>query len=144
MRGKIFVFSTFQIRKLFETVKKVFSGLKDETGENSATTFPIEEGMYGREMLQDFLLSECSLFVSNKWDTIKEHEVQDVENKSITKLKMYWPGLDSKSQFIRISVEYARKAQRYKAVTDEFHSLVNGLERLVTKCINARLELDWR
>ena len=125
-------------------MKKVFRVFKEVTGENSANTFPIEEGMCGKEMMQEFLLSECSLFVSNKWDIIKKHEVQNVEDVSIKKLKNIWPGFDSKSQFIRISVEYARIAQQYKVVTDEFDSLKNGLESLVTKCINARLDLDWR
>lgn len=125
-------------------MKKVFNVSNEETGENSATTFPIKEGMYGSEMTHEFLLSKCSLFVSNKWDGVPEKEVQRVKDKCIAKLEEIWPGFDSKSQLICMPVRYAKIAQQYQVVTKEFESLMNGLEGLVTKCINARLELHWR
>ena len=103
-------------------VKKVFRGFTEETGEYPATTFPIEEGMYGSEMtsdLQEFLLSKCTLFVSNKWDRVPKEEVQDVKDFSISKLKQTWPGFDPKSQLIFISAKYATVALRQlKGVTE--------------------------
>ena len=129
-------------------VKKLFRGFKEETGEYPATTFPIEEGMYGSEMtsdLQEFFLSKCTLFVSNKWDRVPKEEVQDVKDFSISKLKQTWPGFDPKSQLIFISAKYATVALRQlKIVTEEFDSLMNGMEGLITNSINARLECSWR
>lgn len=129
-------------------VKKVFRGFTEETGEYPATTFPIEEGMYGSEMtsdLQEFLLSKCTLFVSNKWDRVPKEEVQGVKDFSISKLKQIWPGFDPKSQLIFISAKYATVALRQlKGVTEEFDSLMNGMEGLITNSINARLECSWR
>jgi len=145
---KYFFFSTFQIGNLFKMVKKVFRVLKEETGEYPPTTFPIEEGMYESEMtpvLQEFLLSKCTLFVSNKWDRVPKKEVQDVKDVSITKLKQIWPGVDPKSQLIFISAKYASLALRkFKIVTEEFGSLINGFEGLITNSINVRLERNWR
>ena len=129
-------------------VKKLFRGFKEETGEYPATTFPIEEGMYGSEMtsdLQEFFLSKCTLFVSNKWDRVPKEEVQDVKDVSISKLKQIWPGFDPKSQLIFISAKYVTVALRQlKIVTEEFDSLMNGMEGLITNSINARLECSWR
>ena len=130
-------------------VKKVFRGFKEETGEYPATTFPIEEGMYGSEMtsdLQEFLLSKCTLFVSNKWDRVPIEEVQEVKDVSIRKLKNIWPaGFDPKSQLIFMSAKFASVVLwKLKIVTDEFDSLINGIEGLITNSINARLECSWR
>ena len=129
-------------------VKKVFRGFKEETREYPATTFPIEEGLYGSKMtsdLQEFFLSKCTLFVSNKWDRVPKEEVQDVKDVSISKLKQIWPGFDPKSQLIFISAKYATVALRQlKIVTEEFDSLMNGMEGLITNSINARLECSWR
>ena len=139
------IFSTFQIRKLFEMVMNVFRVLKQEARENLATAFPIEEGMCGMtHVLQEYLLTKCALFVSNKWDEVPKEEFQNVKEVSIRKLKEIWPGFDPTSQLICMSAKYARVAQQYKVATEDFNSLMNGMDGLITKCINARLELDWR
>ena len=89
------IFSTFQIRKLFEMVMNVFRVLKQEARENLATAFPIEEGMCGMtHVLQEYLLTKCALFVSNKWDEVPKGEFQNVKEVSIRKLKEIWPGFD--------------------------------------------------
>ena len=90
------------------------------------------------------ILSQCALFVCNKWDQIPEKEVSIVQNHVIKKLKKCWPGIDPKSQIIYMSTEKASLAQNYGIITEEFLSLMSGVRSMVLKSIKARLEMHWK
>ena len=89
-------------------------------------------------------LSQCALFVCNKWDEVPEEEVSKVQNHVIKKLKKCWPGIDPKSQITYMSTKHASKAQNYGIVTKEFSSLMSGIRSMVLKSIEARLEMHWK
>jgi len=90
------------------------------------------------------ILSQCALFVCNKWDQVPEKEVNIVQDHVIKKLKKCWPGIDPKSQVIYISTEKASFAQNYGIISEEFFSLMSGIRSMVLKSITARLEMHWK
>lgn len=90
------------------------------------------------------VLSQCALFVCNKWDQVPELEKEEVQNHVITKLKKCWPGFDHKSQIIFMSTKNASIAQNYGVINTEFSSLMNGIRSMVLKSIKARLEMHWK
>jgi len=90
------------------------------------------------------ILSQCALFVCNKWDQVPQKEVNIVQDHVIKKLKKCWPGIDPKSQIIYISTEKASFAQNYGIISEEFFSLMSGIRSMVLKSITARLEMHWK
>lgn len=94
--------------------------------------------------LQNHLLSQCALFVCNKWDQVPEHEIEEVKSQVIERLKKYWPSLDPKSQIIYLSTIKATEAQNAGYISEDFFSLMDGLKYTVLKSTEARLELHWR
>ena len=111
----------FQLEKLLDEVRKM-------TAEG-------QEGSF---------LSQCALFVCNKWEQVPEKEVSIVQDHVILKLKKCWPSLDPKSQIIYMSTRNASLAQNYGMITEEFFSLMSGIRSMVLKSIKARLEMQWR
>ena len=93
---------------------------------------------------EESVLSQCALFVCNKWDQVPELEKEEVQNHVITTLKKHWPGFDHKSQIIFMSTKYASIAQSYGFINAEFCSLLNGIKSMVLKSIKARLEMHWK
>ena len=89
-------------------------------------------------------LSQCALFVCNKWDQIQDKEVSKVQNHVIKRLEECWPGIDPKSQIIYMSTENASIVQSFGSVTKEFFSLMSGIKSMVLKSIEARLEMHWK
>ncbi|KAL9963723.1 hypothetical protein ACROYT_G027257 [Oculina patagonica] len=75
---------------------------------------------------QGEFLSNCALFVCNKWDQVPDEEVKEVQNHVITKLKTCWPGVVPKSQVIYMSTKNASTAQNHGVVSEEYSSLMNG------------------
>ena len=90
------------------------------------------------------VLSQCALFVCNKWDQVPKEEVNAVQNDVIMKLKKCWPGIDPESQITYMSTSNARIAQNYGIITEEFFSLMNGIRSMVLKSIKARLEMHLK
>ena len=90
------------------------------------------------------ILSQCALFVCNKWDKVPEKEVSIVQDHVIKKLKECWPGIDPKSQIIYMSTEKASLAQNYGIITEEFFSFMSGVRSMVLKSTKARLEMHWK
>ena len=93
---------------------------------------------------KESVLSQCALFVCNKWDQVPREEVKVVQNHVIKKLKKCWPGLDPKSQIIYMSTKNASVAQDHGIINEEFFSLMSGMKSMVLKSIEARLEMHWR
>ncbi|XP_022797525.1 uncharacterized protein LOC111335797 [Stylophora pistillata] len=80
--------------------------------------------------------SKCALFVCNKWDQVPSEETDKVKNTIQRKLTECLPGLDLESQIIYMSAKDASK--------EEFTELMNGIESMVLKTIEARLQIQWR
>jgi len=96
------------------------------------------------ERQKGLVLSQCALFVCNKWDQIPGREVKEVQDHLINKLKMCWPGIDPKSQITYMSTKKASIAQNYGIITQEFFSLMSGIRSMVLKSIKAGLEMHWK
>jgi len=93
---------------------------------------------------EETVLSQCALFVCNKWDQVEEKEKKQVQNHVIEKLKKSWPGLDPESQIIFMSTKKASIAQSYGVISKDFSSLMSGMRSMVLKSIKARLEMYWK
>ena len=93
---------------------------------------------------QSDFLSKCALFVCNKWDQVPKKEIQEVQNHVVKKLNKCWPGLVPESQIIYMSTRNASVAQSHGIITEEFSSLMNGIRSMVSKSIEARLEIHWK
>lgn len=89
-------------------------------------------------------LSQCALFVCNKWDQVPDKEVKKVRNHVIEELKKRWPGIDPNSQITYMSVKDASLAHNYGIVTKQFVSLMSGIRSMVLKSFKARLEMHWK
>ncbi|XP_022796271.1 uncharacterized protein LOC111334724, partial [Stylophora pistillata] len=87
---------------------------------------------------------KCALFVCNKWDQVPKEEVKEVKSHVIKKLKKCWPGLDPESQIVYMSTIMADTAQRHGIITEDFSSLMNGVKAMVSRTIEARLEIHWK
>lgn len=93
---------------------------------------------------QEHLLSQCALFVCNKWDQLNENSVESVKDEIMKKLEKAWPGVDPKSQIIYISTTRARTAQALGVISKGFSSLMDEMRSMVLKSIEAKHELHWR
>ena len=71
-------------------------------------------------------------------------ETDEVKNYIVTKLTQCWPSLDQESQIIYMSAAVASEAQKLGVVTKEFAELMNGIQSMVLKNIEARLQIQWR
>ncbi|XP_022796263.1 dual serine/threonine and tyrosine protein kinase-like [Stylophora pistillata] len=87
---------------------------------------------------------KCALFVCNKWDQVPKGEINEVKSHVVKKLKKCWPGLDPESQIVYMSTMMANTAQRHGIITEDFSSLMNGVKAMVSRTIEARLEINWR
>lgn len=97
----------------------------------------------GKNGTEQILFSKCALFVCNKWDLVSENESQEVKNDSIDQLKDVFPGVDSESQIIFMSIERAKVQQKYGVISEKFLSLMDGMKSMILNSIEARLELHW-
>ncbi|XP_028400623.1 dual serine/threonine and tyrosine protein kinase-like [Dendronephthya gigantea] len=89
-------------------------------------------------------LAECSLFVCNKWDQVKESEREAVKKYVSTKLSECWRDASSNHQIVYMSVTEAIKVQEYGGVTEEFNLLLKQIKTMVLKAINIRLYNHWQ
>lgn len=91
------------------------------------------------------ITAESALFVCNKWDDIErtagEIERKNIEKDIVTKLKMRIPELDEKAQVIRMSVACAAQVHRkFDVMNDDLNNLINGIQRLLSLCVERKLE----
>ncbi|XP_028400784.1 uncharacterized protein LOC114523921 [Dendronephthya gigantea] len=94
------------------------------------------------ETLQN--LAECSLFVCNKWDLVKEDERPAVKKHVTAKLSECWEDTNLNHQMVYMSITDAIKAQEYGGVTEEFNHLLHQIKSMVLKTINIRLYSHWQ
>ena len=100
--------------------------------------------LYNKEKLNT-ITAKSALFVCNKWDEVERNashdrcEKDDLQKHIILKLKKEIPGLDEESQVIKISVLTATQVQlKFKVMSDELNSLINGIQSLLSLCIERK------
>ena len=89
-------------------------------------------------------LAECSLFICNKWDLVKEAEKSKVKKYVTAKLSECWENANLNNQIVYMSITNAIKAQEYGGVTTEFNHLLKQIKTMVLKAINIRLHNHWQ
>ena len=123
-----------QLEKLLQRARSVLIGVPKEEKEEGGISLDIQED----------LLSKCALFVCNKWDAVREQDVESVKNDAVKKLKRAWPGIDPESQIIYMSTERATTAQTLGVIFEDFSSLMEGMKSVILQSIEANLELHWK
>lgn len=123
-----------QLEKLLQRARSVLIGVPKEGKEEGGISLDIQED----------LLSKCALFVCNKWDEVKEKDVESVKNDGVKKLKRAWPGIDPESQIIYMSTTRATTAQNLGVISRDFSSLMDGMRSVILQSIEAKLELHWK
>ena len=105
---------------------KLYNGQKDETRRS--------------------ITAESVLFVCNKWDEIERNvdETADrkkIEEQIVTKLKEIIPELDEKAQVIQMSVSCAAQVyHKFGVMRDDLNKLMNGIQRLLSLCVERKME----
>jgi predicted YcjX-like family ATPase len=89
-------------------------------------------------------LVECSLFVCNKWDQVKEREQDNVKRYVLKTLSECWQDANLNNQIMYMSVLDAIKAQRYGTTTPDFNDLLESLQQMILRAINTRLYNHWK
>ena len=123
-----------QLEKLLQRARSVLIGDPNDVKEEGRISLGIQE----------HLLSKCALFVCNKWDEVKEKDVESVKNDGVKKLKRAWPGIDPESQIIYMSTTRATTAQNLGVISKDFSSLMDRMESVILQSIEAKLELHWK
>ena len=123
-----------QLEKLLQRARSVLIGDPNDVKEEGRISLGIQE----------HLLSKCALFVCNKWDEVKEKDVESVKNDGVKKLKRAWPGIDPESQIIYMSTTRATTAQNLGVITRDFSFLMDGMRSVILQSIEANLELHWK
>ena len=91
------------------------------------------------------ITAEAALFVCNKWDEIErnanETDRKKIEEQIVTKLKERIPELDEKAQVIQMSVLCAAQLYRkFGVMRDDLSKLINGVQRLLSLCVERKME----
>lgn len=91
------------------------------------------------------ITAQSALFVCNKWDEVErqanQNEKEDLQKYIIAKLRETIPELDERSQMIKTSVLRAAEVQRrFHVMSDDLESLINGLQRLLTLCVERKTD----
>ena len=91
------------------------------------------------------ITAQSALFVCNKWDEVErqanQREKEDLLKHIIAKLSEKIPELDERSQMIKMSVSRAAEVQKkFDVMSNDLDSLINGLQRLLTLCVERKTE----
>ena len=92
-------------------------------------------------------LTECTLFIGNKWDIIKrknEVEKKKVEQNMYDELRNCWGIANIEKHVIFMSATDAIKVQDYGGITPEFNILLESINQLIFRSINLRLYNHWQ
>lgn len=98
-----------------------------------------------REARMDLkLFAGCALFVCNKWDEIKPHEVEEVKLEQIKRLTKKLGGLDPHLQVVYLSCKDAQLAQEYGVIRSDFDDLIRGISNLLVSSMQNNLDIYTR
>ena len=89
-------------------------------------------------------LAECSLFVCNKWDQVRETQRSEVMKYVSEKLSDFWQIENLYNKIVYISTTEAIKVQQFGGVTTEFNRLLESIEKMILRTINTRLYNHWK
>ena len=90
------------------------------------------------------LFAGCALFVCNKWDEIKPHEVEEVKLEQIKRLTKKLGGLDPHLQVVYLSFKDAQLAQEYGVIRSDFDDLIRGISNLLVSSMQNNLDIYTR
>ena len=96
----------------------------------------------GREMCKN--LTECSLFICNKWDLVPEKEREAVKEHLVEQLGKCWQDTNVRNHILYMSIQNAIKVQEYGGVVEEFEQLLVGMQKMISRAINVKLFNHWR
>ena len=118
----LFVFQIFKLLRILREWRKLYKGEK-----------------------RCGITAESALFVCNKWDEVEKQtnqtEQEDLKKHIVDELRKKIPELDEKSQVIKLSAWRAAEVQeRFNVISDDLSSLFNGLQRLLSLCIERKSE----
>ena len=89
-------------------------------------------------------VSDCSLFVCNKWDQVPKNERDQVKSYVMERLSKYWDESQLLGQIVFMSISESIKAQEYGADTPEFNDILQILQQMIVAAINGRLYSHWK
>jgi hypothetical protein len=89
-------------------------------------------------------LAECSLFVANKWDQVKEPEQDKTKEYLAKRLSECWQDANLPNQIVYMSILKAIEAQQYGGVTKEFKNLLESIKEMIVRAINTKLYNHWK
>ena len=89
-------------------------------------------------------LTECSLYVCNKWDQIEKKERDKVKEYVFKQLSECWENANLNKQIVYISTKDAKTVQEYGGVTPEYHELLQKLKHAILRAIEKRLYDHWK
>eukprot|EP00058_Branchiostoma_floridae_P024616 XP_002610106.1 hypothetical protein BRAFLDRAFT_89859 [Branchiostoma floridae] len=86
-----------------------------------------------------------AIFVCNRWDIVESHgpaEADKVKQDIIRKLRACWPGLQDHQVFF-MNTERAARDLRAGYVADDLKSLIKGIEDLIPRTLQGKIQLSW-
>ena len=85
----------------------------------------------------------AAVFVSNRWDLVPENERKAVSEDTFKKLSHSWPDLDE-DQVFYLSTTKAWSTKMAGYVADDYSKLLDGIQRLIPRGLQRRLEHSHR
>ena len=89
-------------------------------------------------------LTECTLFIGNKWDRIDEKEKPSVKRYVAKELSECWDIANINKHLLLMSATDAIKVQRYGLITPKFKLLLESINQLILRSIDLRLYNHWQ
>ena len=87
-------------------------------------------------------LTECTLFIGNKWDIVEQksdQEKEEVQQYVYDELKNCWDIDNINKHVIFLTATDAIKVQDYGGIVPEFTILLESVKKLILRSINLRL-----
>ncbi|XP_078592476.1 uncharacterized protein LOC144871210 isoform X2 [Branchiostoma floridae x Branchiostoma japonicum] len=86
-----------------------------------------------------------AIFVCNRWDIVEKHgpaEADKVKQDIIRKLRACWPGFRPHQVFF-MNTERAARDLRAGYVADDLAKLIEGIEELIPRALQAKTHVSW-
>lgn len=88
-------------------------------------------------------MTEATIFVSNKWDSILAQERQEVREDTMQKLRRYYPQLRDE-QLICLSINNLTFQLKEKVVTPELKEFFSGLRKLIPATLKNKTYCSYK
>lgn len=100
-------------------------------------------GLMNESNTEEDYMTEATIFVSNKWDSILESERRDVRMDTMEKLRRFYPQLRDE-QLICLSVSNLTNHLQAKVVTQELKIFFSGLRKLVPATLKNKTYCSYK